>query len=209
MRQFRHWTPRYIMSRLADAAYQRACPDHPWLTRTANQILASCLRKSDIGLEFGSGRSTLWFARRTQHLTSVEHDESWHKRVRDMLDESRQDNVDYHLFPMDAPEDLGGGAAYVKVLERFETESLDYVLVDGMYRDFCALNSLPKIRSGGVLIIDNANWYLPSDTWSPASRTVAQGPKGSVWGSVHQSLLGWRRVWTSSGVTDTALYFKP
>jgi len=59
MRSIQHWTPRYLKDRLAEAYYHRTHPGHPWLTRWANEMLASYLRSSDVGVEFGSGRSTL------------------------------------------------------------------------------------------------------------------------------------------------------
>lgn len=209
MRSCRHWTPRYVKNRLAEIYYHKTCPDHPWLTRASNQILASCLRKSDIGLEFGSGRSTLWFAKRIEHLTSVEHHELWYRKVRQMLEDHEQSNVDYRLIPMDKEDRDAGDAAYVKILDHIRTDSIDVVLVDGIYRDFCALKALRVIRPGGILVLDNANWFLPCDSYSPHSRTLQQGPQGSIWEEFLRSVLHWRKIWTSSGVTDTAFFFKP
>jgi len=209
MKSLRHWTPRYFKNRIAEMYYHKTCPTHPWLTRAANQMLPTLLKGSDIGLEFGSGRSTLWFAQRVKHLTSVEHDEAWGKRVQVMLADKNQNNVDYSLLPKDQPEDNAGDAAYVKTLERFDPGSIDFVLVDGIYRDFCAIKVLRVIRPGGMLIIDNVNWFLPSDSRSPDSRTPAQGPKGQTWRRVYESISHWRSIWTSSGTTHTAIYFKP
>ena len=209
MRSFRHWTPRYIKNRLVEMHYHKTCPDHPWLTKFANQILTSYLKESDLGLEFGSGRSTTWFAKHTQHLTSVEHNEVWYKKVSQMLKKLELQNVDYHLIPKDVSGDKGGKAEYVRIVDRFRASSLDYVLIDGVYRGFCALSVLDKIRPGGLLIVDNANWFLPCESFSPKSRTLIQGPKGNIWGKFNQSVSEWRRIWTSSGVTDTALFIKP
>jgi len=209
MRSFRHWTPTYIRNRLGEMYYHKTCPDHPWLTRAANQILASYLRESDVGLEFGSGRSTVWFAKRTQHLTTIEHDAIWYDRIGRLLSVSAVHNVDYHLLPKEVSDDRGDEAAYVRIVDRFEANSLDFILVDGVYRDFCALRALAKIRPGGVLVIDNVNRFLPSNSLSPNSRTLIQGPHSVVWEEVQRSISQWRRIWTSSGVTDTALFFRP
>lgn len=209
MRSFRHWTPRYIINRLAEMHYQRSFPDHPWLTRQANEILGSYLKNTDVGVEFGSGRSTLWFAQRVGHLTSVEHNEAWFQKVQQMLKERRIENVEYHLIPLDRDEDDARGAAYVRILDKFGPDSLDFALVDGMYRDYCALELLGRIRPGGLMVIDNVNWYLPHVTHSPASRTPADGPKGPTWAEVHRNLQSWRQFWTTSGVTDTAFFIRP
>jgi hypothetical protein len=68
MRPFAHWTPRYVKNRLALMAYERFNPEQPWLTRNMIEILENWLKPTDVGLEFGSGRSTTWFARRVRHL---------------------------------------------------------------------------------------------------------------------------------------------
>jgi len=209
MRSFCHWTPRYIVDRLSEYVYQKTHPDLPWLTKTANTILTSCLKETDVGLEFGSGRSTVWLAKQTKHVTSVEHDEVWHKNVKELFERSGIDNVDYHFIPIDVPNDEGNEAAYVKIIDTFEVNSLDYVLVDGKYRGFCALNVLEKIRPGGMLIIDNVNWFLPSASYAPNSRTNEEGPNGPIWGKVDQALQRYRKIWTSSGVSDTAFFIKP
>ena len=209
MRSVSHWTPRYIKDRLAEMYYHRSFPDHPWLTQASNQILGSYLWRDDIGLEFGSGRSTIWLAKHVQHLTSAEHDETWYTEVSRRLAEKGLNNVDYHFLSHDKKEEEGADASYVRLLDSFETESLDFVLVDGIYRDYSALGAIRVIRPGGLLIIDNVNWFLPCRSYSPSSRTAQQGPKGEIWKEVHRAISQWRRIWTSSGITDTGLFLSP
>jgi hypothetical protein len=59
-----------------------------------------------------------------------------------------------------------------------------------------------------MLIIDNVNWYLPCQSKAPNSRTAALGPKTPIWAEVAAELAGWRSIWTSSGVWDTAIFIK-
>lgn len=209
MKPIAHWTPRYIRHRIADLYYQKKHPDLPWLTPTANQILDTYLTRLDIGLEFGSGRSTVWFAKRIARLTSIEHNGDWAANVRKMLDRANIRNVDYRLLTEDKSEEEGGDTAYVRVIDEFDANSLDFCLVDGLYRNFCARKVIGKIRPGGVLIVDNVHRYLPSSSCSPESRSPADGPKGEVWKEVAQSISGWRHIWTTSGISDTAFFFKP
>jgi len=209
MRSFRHWTPRYVKDRIAEMHYQKTSPDFPWLTRAANEILSSYLQDSDIGVEFGSGRSTIWFAKRIRHLTSVEDHEGWYRKVGKLLESHDLQNVDYRFIPRNKQDDDAADADYVKILDEFDADSVDFVLVDGIYRDFCALEALRVIRPSGVLIIDNVNWYLPCSSYAPASRSEPMGPKGRTWEEVHRNISRWRRIWTTSGVTDTAFFFKP
>ncbi|MEO6222158.1 MAG: hypothetical protein ABIP90_02835, partial [Vicinamibacterales bacterium] len=208
-RTFSHWTPHYLSDRLKNILYIRRYPERPWITKTAHDVLASFLRKSDVGLEFGSGRSTIWFAKRVGHLTSVESDPVWHERVTSRLSAQNISNVESLLFP--GPEEAGKGndSAYANVARKFAPHSLDFVLVDGLYRDSCALLSLDAIRPGGLLIIDNVNWFLPTTSRAPASIRTEAELRDDNWKTLYRTLSGWRRIWTTDGVTDTAVFIKP
>src|SRR2546421_9596401 len=92
-----HRTPRYACARARQFLYQRRNPDAPWLTPEAIRLLEPMLLPSDSGLEFGSGRSTIWLARRIARLTSVEHDAAWHAALSGQLKELELANVDYIL----------------------------------------------------------------------------------------------------------------
>lgn len=208
-RKISHLTPRYIWNRSFEKLYRWAHPDVPWLTRTANTFLETYLQSEDCGWEFGSGKSTIWFARRVKHLTSVEHNSAWFERVTKMLEENDLKNVDYFLRPREQDDGFQRLPAYVSGLTDVEDESLDFIMIDGIYRDLCALASLDKIKPNGILVIDNANHFLPCRSNSPHSRSYADGPKGEKWSQFLQSVINWRFFWTSNGVSDTAIYFKP
>lgn len=209
MRSFRHWTGKYLLNRIRDILYQKRYPHHPWLTPCAISVLSSYLRPSDVGLEWGSGRSTIWLARRVARLTSTEHDPLWFRRIAGQLKKYGMTNVRYlHREAKDGnrPE---CDSPYVRVANMFHRESLDFVLVDGKARSACALAALEKLRPGAVLILDNANWYLPCRSHSPNSRTEHDGPASEQWGRFLERVALWRRIWTSNGVTDTAMFLKP
>jgi len=204
-----HQTPRYVDNRIREILYRRAHPEAPWLTPAAIRLLATMLRPADHGAEFGSGRSTIWFAARVATLTSVEHDAWWHETVSAKLKERGYANVDCILAREDQPMERGGDSAYARIALSFTDASLDFALVDGHYRDYSAQYVMPKIKPGGMLIIDNVNWYLPCRSHAPNSRTPALGPAPGAWAEVWRELVGWRTIWTSSGVTDTAIFIKP
>jgi predicted O-methyltransferase YrrM len=203
-----HRTPRYVYHRTRQLLYERAHPTDPWLTPAAIGLLATLLRPADTGAEFGSGRSTLWFAARVAALTSVEHDLRWHETVTAGLKDHGLGNVDYILAAEDQPVERGGDSAYARTALAFPDASLDFALVDGHYRDYSAKFIMPKIKPGGMLIIDNVNWYLPCRSKAPNSRTAELGPATDVWAAVWRQLAGWRTIWTSSGVWDTAIFIK-
>jgi len=202
-----HITPRYVVDRVRFEAYQGRNLDKPWLTPAANEILASLLLPKDIGLEWGSGRSTKWFAKRLKHLTSVEHEGRWYERVSRELAQAGITNVDYRLLSL-APGQRGVHSDYVHVSDEFEDGSLGFVLVDGRAREHCANSIVPKLAPGGVLVLDNANWFIDHPTRAPNSR-AGKGAASPGWAAFVQRVAGWRHIWTSCGVSDTAIWIRP
>ncbi|MCF6354597.1 MAG: hypothetical protein L3J26_05755 [Candidatus Polarisedimenticolaceae bacterium] len=206
MRSFHHLTPRYVWNRFALMAYERANPELPWLTRDMINILGEWLCSTDVGLEFGSGRSTSWFAKRVRHLTSVENNPEWFEIVQNQIQDLP---VEYFLH-QDGTDNVGN-SEYVAVAQKLPFASLDFCLIDGMARDHCALACLDKIKPGGILIIDNVERYIPREhkTFSPNSRSISDGYASEIWEQVGKELQKWRCIWTTNGVTDTAFWVKP
>jgi predicted O-methyltransferase YrrM len=203
----RHWTPTFLWNRVRVALYQRRNMDKPWLTADAIRLLGGgLLRADDVGLEWGSGRSTAWFAQRLKHLTSIEADAGWHQRVNAMLAQRGISNVDYRLCPV--PDEEERESEYTRAADAFPDQSLGFVLIDGAARGTCALHALPKIQPAGILAIDNINWFLDYPTRSPQSR-FGRGPRSEIWSRFEDATRGWRRIMTSTGVTDTAIWIKP
>lgn len=205
----RHRTPRYIYHRTRLMWYEVTHPSYPCLSPDAIRLMTSMLRASDQGVEFGSGFSTAWFATRVGQLTSVESDKRWYATVSAMLGDRRLTNVQLVLAPKDQPAQSGDRSEYARTAFNLPDESIDFALIDGIYRDHTARLVMPKIKPGGLLIIDDAHWFLPSDSRSPNARTPAMGANGPVWKQVAAGLSCWRTIWTTSGVNDTAIYVKP
>ena len=183
--------PRRVPFRIAYWVWEKLNPDKPWLCWGTIGFCERELTGSMTGVEFGSGRSTAWFARRVGHLTSVEHHSGWHARVTETLQAEGVTNVDYRLIGLDHPEDeperleYDPLPAYVAVLNDFDDESLDLVVVDGHYRTTCIKESLQKLKSGGFLLVDDISLWP-----SPASLPVPDG-----WPAVDRSSNGIKQTW--------------
>ena len=50
----------------------------PWFTYSAIEFLSERMNKKMNVFEFGSGNSTLFFAKRVNQITSVEHNKDWY-----------------------------------------------------------------------------------------------------------------------------------
>ncbi len=201
-RSFRHWTFRYVKNRVIQILHEKTHPNDPWLTRQSVHILADLLQDTDTGLEFGSGRSTIWFAQRTSRVISIEHNFKWYQSVGQKIqDLNLESKIDYRY--------CDNIADYVGQIDSLEDNSIDYCLIDGKARDECTLKVLPKLKHEGILIIDNINLYLPNASRSPNSIRRFDNINDSAWASVQIQLDSWEMVWTTNGVSDTALWIKP
>jgi hypothetical protein len=208
MKHIAHWTPRYIVNRIGWFVYEKRNLDKPWLTPRATELLAEMLLPTDTGLEWGSGRSTTWLARRLKHLTSIEDNREWYDRVSKRLEEQKLTNVTYLYAPSPAEDESASTSEYVTLCSRIAEGSLGFALIDGYARGYCAEAVIPKIAVGGLLVIDNANWYFDHPTYSPSSR-VGQGPPSERWAAIARSLSSWRLIWTTQGISDTAIWIRP
>ncbi len=199
MKLYKHYSFKYIIDRSKTIFQGFLNPGLPWLTNDSIEIISKLLLGDDVGLEIGSGRSTKWFAKRSKFLTSLENDDLWFKKVKLELEKLKIDNkVNYKFLPdFDAFEDY---------VDDLPNESLDFCLLDGGNRGKLANKIVPKLRSNSFLIIDNVNWYLPSDSISPGS--IRYGEEiDKDWEAFSEIVFSKRKIWTSNGVSDTAIYF--
>lgn len=205
-RPAKHWSPRYVGNRIKLALWQRKNPDAPWLTAGAVSFLETWLKPGDVVAEFGSGRSTIYFAKKVGtngRVASVEHHKQWHEEVTRRLAKAGAGNVRYvnpvqeeGAYVAAADAGLGGCAP-------------DFALVDGLYRDACALWALGAVKPGGVIAVDNVHRYLPHQTFAPFAVGAGGKPATVKWEQFWAVAGAWRQLWTSNGIDDTAFFFKP
>src|SRR6478752_7701283 len=101
--------PRYFLNRIAVLVHQLLHAQDPWLTRDAVLFLDRHLSRDMRGFEWGSGRSTIWFAKRIGALVSIEDNEQWYERLRSIVVGL---GVDYRLVP-------GDSGAYASQIQQF------------------------------------------------------------------------------------------
>ncbi|RWO01694.1 hypothetical protein [Mesorhizobium sp.] len=118
-------------------------------------------------------------------------------------------NVDYRLVKKGMDDQKSLGERYVAAAGELGPGSVDIVLVDGIFRSECAILAVNVLSRGGVLILDNVNRYLPSNSRAPDSIALDGKPVDDNWRKFAGLTSGWRRIWTTNGLTDTAFLFKP
>ena len=122
-------------------------PSVPWLGYRAVRHLDTFLQPDWDMIEYGSGMSTVWFAKRVKHVYSIEDNAQWYQKVSAKLDRLDVKNITYKLLE---------GPDYSSA-EFLEDGSMDFVLVDGSVRDACMQTAVRKIKPGGWIYLDNCD----------------------------------------------------
>ncbi len=208
-----HW--RYLLYRLARPllkvnykVYKLTHPHTPWTSQASIRILKTLLHNKMIGFEYGSGNSTVFLARRLGHLTSVEHHETWHKKVQNNLKAYGISNIDYHLIPPKYEQQpvaytfyrdyslsesdfqvMREYHDYFTFISTYPPNHFDFILVDGRARVECSLFAIPRLKPGGLFVLDNSD----RSRYEPVFRVLAK----------------WKKVVTTTGLFDTTIWFKP
>jgi len=117
----------------------------PWMTYPSLFFLESRVHREMSVFEFGSGGSTLWWARRVRRVVSCEHDKSWFGQMQPLLPAL----VEFHHVAL---EDGQYSAEILKYQSAF-----DIVVIDGRDRVNCARNSLEALKPDGVVLWDNSD----------------------------------------------------
>lgn len=178
-------------------------PHLPWLTKDAIILIDKHLKQTHQAFEIGSGRSTIWTLKKVAFLTSIESDINWYKKIRDSSIEEIKSNKFNYLH-------LKSVSEYTKAIQSIDDNSLDFCLIDGEFRDICAIETIPKIAINGMLVIDNINWFIPSlHSSSPASIKEHNKFFNENWKEFYMKTSSWEYIWTSNGVTDTGIFLKP
>lgn len=180
----------------------------PWTSPASIAIFDALLTSDMIGLEYGSGRSTTYFARRLQFLHTVEHHAGWYEQVQQILQAEGLQNIDYQHIARQEEDQLPLPAFYAEYqldpdtfayrkdyrtyferINQLDDNYLDFALIDGRARTECVLCVRAKLKPGGILALDNSE----RDRYSLA----------------RQLLANWPSVTTTNGITNTTIWFKP
>ncbi len=155
----------------------------PWLVFSSISYLNKYLKKGMRVFEWGSGGSTLYFAAKTGHIISIEHDSNWYQQAKQSIEGSELAGaVKYTLIePQPVADETPRNCkhpqhyyscfteyagmqfeAYAKAIDEYPESYFDLIVVDGRVRSSCIAHALQKLKTNGVLLLDNADrsYYL-------------------------------------------------
>ena len=123
-------------------------PERPWISYSAAAEIEAYLDEKSVVLEYGSGMSTVWLAKRCARLYSVEDNETWHRLIDDRLSRYSLKNVTLEYSP---DEDV-----YCN-FPADDSLRFDLLFIDGLYREKCLKNALRLLKPGGLVFLDDTD----------------------------------------------------
>jgi precorrin-6B methylase 2 len=135
----------------------------PWFSYAAIDFLKDHLRPQMVVCEYGSGGSTIFFARRTKSVFAIENDPKWFELVNQRLAKLSLRNATVALHPFDFKN--AAGFEHSTYLHAIPDGRFDVIVVDGMeewdqVRPICFEKAEARIRPGGIIIVDDS-WRYP------------------------------------------------
>ena len=143
----------------------------PWIPDLALGYLNGILDNNMSVFEYGSGGSTIYFGNHAKNIVSIEHSLEWYQEIKPRI----AANAEYRLIEpkKDAIGDdksnpnhytsnplMADFRNYVSAIDDYD--NFDIIFIDGRSRSSCLKHSANKIKSGGWIILDNADrdYYL-------------------------------------------------
>ena len=117
----------------------------PWFTYPAIEYISQLDLREKRVFEWGSGNSSAFFAERCKQIISVESDKKWYDYGVQNLRSNQQ-----IIFR----EEL----SFIDAIEEFSSK-FDLIIIDSIRRYECALKALNFLEPGGLIILDNSDWY--------------------------------------------------
>ena len=143
----------YLRSVATEKPLDGSGAPYPWYTYPAMEYLNQLDFSNKSVFEYGCGHSTLFWAARAAKVVSVEHEKPWYELVKPRL-------PDGCTLMYEAESD-----AYASAIERMP-ELFDVIVIDGLVhgrtRLKCARAAVPRLRDGGMIILDNSDWLPES-----------------------------------------------
>ncbi|MBE7179353.1 MAG: FkbM family methyltransferase [Mucilaginibacter polytrichastri] len=124
----------------------------PWVTYSFIDFIKNRVQKEHTIFEFGSGNSTLFYAKLAGKVVAVEHDKPWFDRISkdkpanaEMIFSELEKDGKYCRTPLSLPE------------------KFDIIIVDGRDRVNCCKQSLGALTDRGVVVLDDSerDFYRP------------------------------------------------
>lgn len=117
----------------------------PWVTYSFIDFIKTRLNNTQTIFEYGSGNSTIFYAKKVKKVVSVEHDEAWYNKIV----KEKAANAEMIFTALEK------GGEYSKKAMLLD-EKFEIIIVDGRDRVNCCKNSVDALTANGVLVLDDS-----------------------------------------------------
>jgi hypothetical protein len=124
----------------------------PWYSYPAIEFLKTKNFKEKTILEFGSGQSTLWWAKNSKLVKSFEQNESWFKSIKKQLP------LNVEIVHLTDTSENGMLVEIEDILIK-ENSKYDVIVIDGLFRKQLCEIAIRYLTATGVIITDNSEGY--------------------------------------------------
>jgi hypothetical protein len=148
--------------------------DMLWVPFNCQDWIDSHVSRDTVAFEWGSGSSTLYFSKRINHLTSIEHNKEWYSKVSGALSDSSIKNCNYRLIEPEVADEktkkenntrylsLEKGKEnltfkkYCQSIRDYHDNYFDFISIDGRARTSCFAEAIDKLKHGGIMMLDDS-----------------------------------------------------
>ncbi len=117
----------------------------PWVTYPFIDFVKERIKKQHAVFEFGSGNSTLFYAKYAGLVVSVEHNKEWYDKI---VSEKAENSEMIYC-------DLVYGGDYCQMPVKLG-KKFDLIIIDGRDRVNCCKTAPEALSENGVIILDNS-----------------------------------------------------
>lgn len=118
----------------------------PWYTYSAIEFLNQIDFSQKKIFEYGSGFSSIYWAKRAKSVVSVDDNREWFEKI------SRKKLKNQNIYLK------SNKSEYINSVGSFK-KTFDVIIIDGNYRKECAKKAIKVLRKGGFIILDNSDWF--------------------------------------------------
>jgi hypothetical protein len=161
IRYFSTWLKHYIQKK----KYNTINLGLPWMNFEVTDWLQKNITSQMLIFEWGSGGSTLFYAKKAKQVISIEYDKGFYDYIKTQFVSSGSNNIDLRYVPSEKSGQFQSFAPgyqgqyfdnYVNIINEFEPGTFDVIIVDGRQRNACFEKAIAMVKSGGFIVFDNS-----------------------------------------------------
>lgn len=123
----------------------------PWYTYPAFEYLNQLDYQDKDIFEYGAGNSSLFWAKKARSVISIESDKEWYISLKSQI------NSNQKLVLLEEEQE------YVNSIFK-DQKKYDVIVIDGVHRLSCAEVAVQCLAPGGLIILDNSDWFPKTTT---------------------------------------------